>query len=149
MVKLKVFVIIFSPKICGQHISVIQGVSPYRTKKWKYIRYYKNENLSATEKIKHLKSFGLSPNNVYKTDMTDVLMYRIFVDAGLNGENAEYEELYDLENDPKETTNLANDKKYKDILENLRTEWFKALKLARGNGKPMVDIICDGYSIPK
>ncbi|MEY8528352.1 sulfatase-like hydrolase/transferase [Bacteroides xylanisolvens] len=118
-------------------------------KKWKYIRYYKNENLSATEKIKHLKSFGLSPNNVYKTDMTDVLMYRIFVDAGLNGENAEYEELYDLENDPKETTNLANDKKYKDILENLRTEWFKALKLARGNGKPMVDIICDGYSIPK
>lgn len=118
-------------------------------KKWKYIRYYKNENLSAVEKMKHFKELGLKSNVIYKTDMTDVLRYRIFVDAGLKGEPAVYEELFNLQSDPDESANLINNNGCREVLEKLRKEWFRALKYARGNGKPKVDIICNNVEIPK
>lgn len=40
--------------------------------------------------------------------------------ASVNGEQPIYEELYDIVNDPKETTNLAQDPRYADIMEEYR-----------------------------
>ncbi len=119
-------------------------------KKWKYIRYYKNENLSAREKLKYYKEMGIPENTLYKVDMTDVVRYRIFTDAGLNGEEAVHEELFNLENDPKESTNLINNNLYTPVVERLREAWYKQLKSARGTDDPRVNIvISDIYSIPK
>lgn len=120
-----------------------------QNKEWKYIRYYKNENLSAEQKLAHMKEVGLKPNTIYKTDLTDVLRYRIFVDAGLKGEKPVYEELFNLKNDPDETTNLANDSSLKNIMDTMRKEWSKAIKYARGTGNPKVDIYVSDVAIPK
>ena len=60
-----------------------------RGEKWKYIRYFSKEN----DRDKYLP------------------------DASINGEKPVYEELFDLESDPKESANLAGEKKYAEVLE--------------------------------
>jgi len=45
----------------------------------------------------------------------------------------DYEELYDLKNDPHETTNLAEDKKYQEILNSLRKRCDELAEQAKGN----------------
>ena len=117
-------------------------------KEWKYIRYYKNENMTAPKKLKIADEFGLSSKIVYANDITSFMTYRDFIDAGLNGEEAAYEELYNLKDDPKEITNLAGNPKYQAKLESLRKEWYKQLKYARGTGLPMVNIKLDKIVIP-
>lgn len=121
-----------------------------QTKEWKYIRYYKNDNLSALDKISHFKELGLPGNTIYKYNMTDVLSYRIYVDARLNGEEPVYEELFNLENDPWEANNLIDNNQYADLVESLREECDTQLKIARGEGKPRVNIVSpDYFIIPK
>ena len=106
---------------------------------WKYIRYYKNENLSASKKIGTAKAMGINMNSMlYKVHDPDIALYRDFVEGPLNGEQAVYEELFNLKNDPNETTNLAMEDIYNKVLLKMRTIWEKEIKMARGDHAPMV-----------
>lgn len=106
---------------------------------WKYIRYYKNENLSARKKIATAKVMGINMNSMlYKVHDPDIALYRDFVEGPLKGEQAVYEELFDLKNDPDETSNLAMEDSYTKVLEKMRAVWEKEIKMARGDHAPMV-----------
>lgn len=108
-------------------------------KEWKYIRYYKNENLSALEKIEAAQAMGINISGMlYKVHDSDLALYRSFVEGPLRGESAVYEELYYLKNDPNETTNLIADTSRAEILKKMKVVWEKEIKFARGEGSPKV-----------
>ena len=74
-----------------------------QNKEWKYIRYYKNENLKASAKIEVGKMLGISQKDMlYAQHDPDIAMYRTFVEGPIQGEMAVYEELYHLKSDPGE-----------------------------------------------
>ncbi|WP_347840706.1 sulfatase-like hydrolase/transferase [uncultured Draconibacterium sp.] len=121
-----------------------------QNKEWKYIRYYKNENLKASVKIEAAQMLGMKVNDMlYAQHDPDIAQYRAFVEAPLNGENAVYEELYNLKNDPNEQINLAADEKYNLVLNELRAAWKKEIKYARGEGAPKVLRYTKDYSLEK
>ena len=108
-------------------------------KEWKYIRYYKNENLRASVKIETAKMLGIKQvDMMYKQYTPDIARYRNFVEAPLRGEEAVYEELYHLKEDPAETKNLAGKMQYKIKLEEMREAWEEKIQYARGEGVPKV-----------
>jgi arylsulfatase A-like enzyme len=121
-----------------------------QSKEWKYIRYYKNENLRASVKIETAKLLGMNVNDMlYAQHDPDIAQYRTFVEAPFNGEKAVYEELYNLKNDPDETTNLAADTKNKVILDELRVVWKEKVTYARGIEAPKVLRYTKDYSLEK
>ena len=110
-----------------------------QNKEWKYIRYYKNENLKASAKIEVAKMMGIPLKDMlYAQHDPDIALYRTFIDGPVNGEPAVYEELYHLAVDPDETTNLADSRKHANMLETMRQVWAKKIKEARGEGRPQV-----------
>ncbi len=110
-----------------------------KDKRWKYIRYYKNENFSAQKKIETAKQMGIKMTAMlYKVHDPDIALYRSFVEGPLQGEQAVYEELFDLENDPDETTNLAHLAQHASVLEKLRDVWKEKITFARGDEAPKV-----------
>lgn len=108
-------------------------------KEWKYIRYYKNENLKASAKIEVAKLLGITQKDMlYAQHDPDIALYRTFIEGPINGEAAVYEELFNLKGDPDEKTNLANVAQYKSILARMRDAWGIKIKEARGEGPPKV-----------
>jgi len=108
-------------------------------KEWKYIRYYRNDNLSATKKIELAKQLGIKVNQMlYGMHDADIARYRHYVESSLEGESAVYEELFHLKNDPQEVHNLIQDDRYHQELKSLRAAWRVAIKAARGEGAPKV-----------
>ncbi len=108
-------------------------------KDWKYIRYYKNENLKATIKIEAAQLLGIKKSKMlYAVHDPDIALYRHFVEAPLKGEQPVYEELYHLKSDPQETANLVGKKRYKKLLRKFRIVWREKIKYARGQDKPQV-----------
>ncbi|MEM9929030.1 MAG: sulfatase-like hydrolase/transferase [Bacteroidota bacterium] len=106
---------------------------------WKYIRYYQNNNPSATQKIKVARAMGIPLKDMlYKVHDADLALYRSFVEGPLSGEPAVYEELYHLAKDPHESNNLATTPNYQQTLERLRAAWWQAIKEARGTEPPKV-----------
>lgn len=89
-----------------QNYPRMEGV---RTKRWKYIRYF---------------------DKARDQEYGDMLV------ASINGEQPIYEELYDLEKDPTEIHNLAEDPAYKQILEQRRAESGTLVKRYLGDGPP-------------
>ncbi len=119
-----------------------------QNKEWKYIRYYKNENQSASKKMKDIKAMGLPPMTIYRVNMSDVLRYRGYAEARLrDGEEPVYEELYNLKNDPFEAHNLIDNNIYAGLVEELRDECDNQLKIARGTGAPRVNIFTPDYPV--
>lgn len=80
-------------------MDVVNGKIPDRTNFFYEHRYQKSPKIPQEE-------------GVVSTDFK----YMLFIEHG-------YEELYDLKNDPKETTNLAKNPKYKNKLEELRKRY--------------------------
>jgi arylsulfatase A-like enzyme len=112
-----------------------------QNKEWKYIRYYKNNNLSATKKIALAEQFNIPLKNmIYAVHESNFAEYREWSESSINGEEAVYEELYDLKADPNELDNLITNKEHKAILEELKKAWASEIKIARGNGAPKVFI---------
>ncbi|WPR73120.1 sulfatase-like hydrolase/transferase [Flavobacterium sp. NG2] len=110
-----------------------------QNKEWKYIRYYKNNNFSATKEIKYAKEIGISQSEMlYNMHDPEIAVYRDYIDSPLNGEKPVYEELYHLKQDPQELHNLVNDNKYAAVLETLKKQWKIEIKNARGEGKAEV-----------
>ncbi len=105
---------------------------------WKYIRYYKNENPSALNIIQAAKELKLPLNKLlYQVNDQDIALYRSFVEAPFRGEKAVYEELFNLKQDPKETTNLIQNAPPK-VLKTMREAIDQALTSARGTEAPKV-----------
>lgn len=110
-----------------------------QSKDWKYIRYYKNQNFSASKKIKTARAMGIPVNSMlYKVHDPDIAVYRDFIESPLSGEEPAYEELYDLRNDPHESTNLAGQTQYQELLQSMRQAWCEEIIKARGQGAPAV-----------
>lgn len=106
---------------------------------WKYIRYYKNENLSALKKIEVAEAMDIKiASMLYKVHDEGIVTYRNYIEGPLKGELAIYEELYNLKNDPDETTNLASNIQFKKELNEMRNAWKTEIKNARGEGFPKV-----------
>jgi len=106
---------------------------------WKYIRYYKNKNFSARKKIAIANEMGIKMTSMlYKVHDPDIAVYRDYIEGPLNAEPAVYEELFNLIDDPDETTNLVGDPSKSAILSNMRMAWEKEIKIARGEGLPKV-----------
>ena len=111
-----------------------------QNEEWKYIRYYKNNNMSAAKKKIIAKQLNIKQNKMlYGVHDNDIAVYRHYAEASLNGEPAVYEELYRLSDDPDETTNLLNDKEAQAQLKLMRSDWLTSLKFARGSGAPQVN----------
>lgn len=107
---------------------------------WKYIRYYENNNLSASKKIKLAKSLNIPVGKMlYGVHDNDIALYRSYVEASLLGEKPVYEELYHLSDDPDELVNLADNKQFKSELKRLRAQWQPSIEFARGLSEPMVE----------
>lgn len=103
-------------------------------KEWKYIRYYKNENLSAQYLIDTAKKYNVNMTSMlYANHDPQIAIYQSFIEGPLNGEPAVYEELYNLKNDPDEQYNLANSLAHADKLNKMRDVWYKTIRRARGN----------------
>jgi len=108
-------------------------------KEWKYIRYYKNNNFSATKEIKYAKEIGIPINEMlYSMHDPQIATYRDYIDSPLHGEQPFYEELYNLKEDSAELNNLAKNLEYAAVLDDLRTQWKVEISAARGTGKAEV-----------
>lgn len=106
---------------------------------WKYIRYYRNDNRSATKKIELAQQLNIPVNKMlYGVHDNDIATYRHYVESPINGEAAVYEELFHLKVDPKEVTNLVASREHEQVLERLRAAWKEAILQARGNSNPKV-----------
>ncbi|ARV16572.1 sulfatase-like hydrolase/transferase [Polaribacter sp. SA4-12] len=110
-----------------------------QNKEWKYIRYYKNNNFSASKKKAVAKELGINVNKMlYAVHDPDIGVYRDYVESPLQGEQPVYEELYHLKSDSNEFYNLVDNTKHKQILEGLRKTWKEEIIKARGTEIPKV-----------
>lgn len=101
---------------------------------WKYIRYYKNDNLSAQYLIDTAKKFKVDMTSMlYANHDPQIAVYQSFVEGPLNGELPVYEELYHLKTDPDEQENLANDTVHLGKLNYMRNVWKGVITEARGS----------------
>ena len=114
-------------------------IEAVQTKEWKYLRYYKNNNFSATKEVAAAKLLGMNPSKMlYAVHDPEIAVYRDYIDSSMNGEQPVYEELYNIKNDPNEVTNLINNAAHNSILKELKAAWAVEIKNARGTGKPRV-----------
>lgn len=122
-------------------------------REWKYIRYYANHNESARQKIEAARQLGVPINQMlYNVHDPDMAVYRRYIEAPLQGEQPVYEELYNLQHDPDETTNLIDQPEHTPQLERLRKAWHEMISEARGAEPPQVvrytaDSMADSKSV--
>ena len=110
-----------------------------QNKEWKYIRYYKNNNVSANNEVAVAKMMGIPVGSMlYSVHDPDIAVYRSYIEDPIKGEKPVYEELYHLTTDPAELHNLIADTKYADQLNDLKAQWAVLIKEARGTENPKV-----------
>lgn len=111
-----------------------------QNKEWKYIRYYKNDMVSALKRIEVANQLKINPSLLLNTSAhdPDIALYRDFIDSPIEGELPVYEELFHLTSDPHELMNLADEIQYKNQLKLMQKVWESQIKFARGSGLPMV-----------
>lgn len=98
-------------------------IESVRGKGWKYIRYFKNDySLFA----------GMTDKAQQRVANRQAQAYQAWLDASINGEPPVYEELFNLEQDPDETVNLAADPASAVRLNELRGVCSRLVKEARG-----------------
>ncbi|WP_411847485.1 sulfatase-like hydrolase/transferase [Roseibacillus persicicus] len=102
-------------------------VESVRTEGWKYIRYFKNDrnNWKDLEGVKGVR--------LYQVSSKQRKLYNHWRAASVNGEQPVYEELYDLANDPHETTNLVDNEKHSATLVELRERCQQSVTQAYDN----------------
>lgn len=106
---------------------------------WKYIRYYKNENISVLEKIKISEELSINKANIlYGVHDNDIVVYRNYIESPIKEERPVYEELYHLSDDPNEMINLAKESEFDSVLIGMRKFWKAQIKEARSNEYPKV-----------
>lgn len=114
-------------------------IEAVQNKEWKYLRYYKNNNLPVQKKITYAKQLGVDPKNIlYAVSDIDMMVYRDYIESPIAGEKPVYEELFNLKNDPNESTNLITNKDLKAVYNQLLVAWKQQIIEARGIKNPMV-----------
>ena len=113
-------------------------IEAVQDKEWKYIRYYRNDNLSFREKLRVAEEIGIPARSLQAVTDYDLLVYRHYIESSLNEEPAVFEELFNLKEDPRETTNLIDDPAFAAELQRMREAWWLMLNKARGKGPPKV-----------
>lgn len=110
-----------------------------QNKDWKYIRYYKNNNLSALKNREIAEDLDIPANKMlYGVHDNDIAVYRNYIESPQQGESPVYEELYHLSQDKEESTNLVKNDEYREVLNQMRGVWKQKIKIARGEGSPKV-----------
>ncbi|TGV00985.1 acetylglucosamine-6-sulfatase [Flavivirga rizhaonensis] len=110
-----------------------------QNKIWKYIRYYRNDNMKSNEIMEMTEFLGINRMEMlYKIYLPEVAKYRAYIENPLRGEQPVFEELYNLSEDPDEITNLAFDKNHAIQIKHMREIWKEKIKYARGNESPKV-----------
>ena len=110
-----------------------------QNKQWKYIRYYKNENISSRDVIAIAKDHNINLTKLlYGNHDPQIAVYQTYIESSVNGEPPVYEELYHLKTDPKEKNNLINNPDYSRELKDMRMAWRKKINYARGEGKAKI-----------
>ena len=108
-------------------------------KQWKYIRYYKNENISSKDVMAIAKEHNINLTKLlYGNHDPQIAVYQNYIESSLNGEPAVYEELYHLKTDPKEKNNLINNPDYSKELKIMRLAWREKINYARGDSKAKI-----------
>jgi arylsulfatase A-like enzyme len=102
--------------------------------RWKYIRYYHNTNVPFSFQTRIAREMGLTshPRELYSVLEYEMIVYRYYIESPLFGEQPVYEELFDLESDPRERTNLSRDPAFREQLERMRQVWLTQIAAARG-----------------
>lgn len=114
-------------------------IESVQDERWKYIRYYENNNFPASVKVRVAKELGIPVNKMlYGVHDGAIAVYRHYVESSLAGEEPVFEELFDLQNDPDESHNLVDQPNVARELVRLREAWKAKLTVARGTGKPAV-----------
>ena len=110
-----------------------------QSKEWKYIRYYKNENISSKNVIAIAKEHNINLTKLlYGNHDPQIAVYQTYIESSVNGEPAVYEELFHLKTDPQEQNNLINNPNYTKELKDLRLAWREKINYARGEGKAKI-----------
>tara|TARA_B110001450_G_scaffold203161_1_gene192599 strand:+ start:5805 stop:7520 length:1716 start_codon:yes stop_codon:yes gene_type:complete len=108
-------------------------------KEWKYIRYYKNENISSRDVMAIAKEHSINLTKMlYANHDSQIPIYQTYIESSINGEQPVFEELYHLKIDPKEKKNLINNPKFKDKIKEMKAEWKEKILFARGEGKAQI-----------
>lgn len=96
-----------------------------RTANYRYIRYFKNDNLENRRNTK--------PEEIYTVPDYMAEDYRKSLTSTIQGEPVVYEELFDTSVDPYEAVNLVNDPAYADVLTDLRAQCKLLVAEAKGD----------------
>ncbi|MGC6455236.1 MAG: sulfatase-like hydrolase/transferase [Coraliomargaritaceae bacterium] len=96
-----------------------------RTKEYRYIRYFENNNLE--------KRLQTKPKDLYTVPDYMAKDYENYLTASIEGETVVYEELFHTASDPYEALNLAEDPAHQSALEELRIACQKMVSTAKGD----------------
>ncbi|MEM6883430.1 MAG: sulfatase-like hydrolase/transferase [Verrucomicrobiota bacterium] len=96
-----------------------------RTAEYRYIRYFKNDNLE--------KRRNTPPDQLYTVSAETSDTYHEWLTASIHGEPPVYEELFHITEDPYEETNLADRPAYAEILNELRSRCNELVREAKGD----------------
>ncbi|ADE53260.1 sulfatase family protein [Coraliomargarita akajimensis] len=96
-----------------------------RTAEYRYIRYFKNDNLQ--------NRLNTKPQDLYIVPEYMAEDYRVHLTSTIKGEAVVYEELFHTAKDPYEAVNLANDPAYADVLKALRAKCSELVAEAKGD----------------
>ena len=108
-------------------------------KEWKYIRYYKNENISSRDVMAIAKEHSINLTKMlYASHDSQIPVYQNYIESSVYGEQPVYEELYHLKTDPKEKKNLISNPIFKDKVEEMKVAWKEQILFARGEGKAQI-----------
>ncbi|MEM9080299.1 MAG: sulfatase-like hydrolase/transferase [Verrucomicrobiota bacterium] len=104
-------------------------IESVRTQRWKYIRYFKNDR----SPWKDLE--GAEGVRLYQVSDAQRKLYNHWRTASINGEQPVYEELFDLKNDPHESSNLAQLEEHSPVLKSLREKCREHVSHALDNSE--------------
>ena len=98
-------------------------IETVRNSRWKYNRYFKNDRSPWSD---------ITEKEKYKVTAAQAALYDEWLSATILGEQPVYEELFDLQKDPHEATNLADVAKHAEVLTILRQECSRMVAAAKG-----------------
>lgn len=96
-------------------------VESVQDRRWKYVRYFATDR----DLVEEGEPYGVTP--------AQADAYESWLTASTGGLKPDHEELFDLANDPHETTNLAGVPEHAERLEKLRGELDRLVRDARGD----------------
>ena len=100
-------------------------IESVRSARWKYLRYFENDPTPWEGLVEGPEAYRMQPGQAE--------LYANWLVASIKGEAPIHEELYDLESDPGETTNLAGDPAHSRALAKMRKECQKLVRAAKGD----------------